>query len=65
VLRSLHDRSTLGEPRWQITVRDQQTDNPFSKDLQVTGIHNSLAHSGDSLARTADPHNSSTPAPAR
>ncbi|MFJ5986369.1 FAD-binding dehydrogenase [Lentzea sp. NPDC092896] len=46
----------LDDLRRQITVRDQQTDNPFTKDVQVMGIRNSLAYSGDSLARTAPLH---------
>ncbi|MFS8097717.1 FAD-binding dehydrogenase [Lentzea alba] len=46
----------LDELRRQIVVRDQQVDNPFSKDVQVMGIRNSLAYSGDSLARTAPLH---------
>ena len=46
----------LDDLRRQITIRDQQTDNPFSKDVQVMGIRNSLAYSGDSLARTAGLH---------
>ncbi|MET9231668.1 FAD-binding dehydrogenase [Lentzea sp. NPDC003310] len=46
----------LDELRRQIVVRDQQVDNPFTKDIQVMGIRNSLAYSGDSLARTASLH---------
>ncbi|SER58069.1 FAD-binding dehydrogenase [Lentzea albida] len=46
----------LDELRRQIVARDQQVDNPFTKDLQVMGIRNSLAYSGDSLARTASLH---------
>ena len=46
----------LDDLRRQITIRDQQVDNPFSKDVQVMGIRNSLAYSGDSLARTAGLH---------
>ncbi|MFI6096053.1 FAD-binding dehydrogenase [Lentzea sp. NPDC051213] len=46
----------LDELRRQITIRDQQTENPFTKDMQVMGIRNSLAYSGDSLARTAGLH---------
>ncbi|HEX7302614.1 hypothetical protein [Lentzea sp.] len=54
----------LDQLRRQIVVRDQQVDNPFTKDLQVMGIRNSLVHSGDSLARTAPLHRSSTRAAA-
>ncbi|WP_439656806.1 FAD-binding dehydrogenase [Lentzea sp. HUAS TT2] len=46
----------LDDLRRQITIRDQQVDNPFTKDVQVMGIRNSLAYSGDSLARTASLH---------
>lgn len=46
----------LDDLRRQITIRDQQVDNPFTKDVQVMGIRNSLAYSGDSLARTAGLH---------
>ena len=42
--------------RKQITLRDQQVDNPFTKDAQIMGIRNSLAYSGDQLARTAPLH---------
>ena len=42
--------------RKQITLRDQQVDNPFTKDAQIMGIRNSLAYSGDQLARTASLH---------
>ncbi|HWO63160.1 MAG TPA: FAD-binding dehydrogenase [Umezawaea sp.] len=42
--------------RRQITLRDQQVDNPFTKDAQIMGIRNSLAYSGDQLARTAPLH---------
>ncbi|MCG8926437.1 FAD-binding dehydrogenase [Lentzea sp. CC55] len=52
----------LDELRRQIVARDQQVDNPFTKDLQVMGIRNSLAYSGDSLARTASLHKVLDPA---
>jgi predicted oxidoreductase len=48
--------------RRQITLRDQQVDNPFTKDSQIMGIRNSLAYSGDSLARTAPLHKILDPA---
>ncbi|WP_245380456.1 FAD-binding dehydrogenase [Kibdelosporangium banguiense] len=46
----------LDDLRRQITLRDQQVDNPFTKDTQIMGIRNSLAYSGDSLARTTPLH---------
>jgi predicted oxidoreductase len=52
----------LDDLRKQITVRDQQVDNPFTKDNQIMGIRNSLAYSGDSLARTAPLHKILDPA---
>ncbi|GAA0587047.1 FAD-binding dehydrogenase [Kribbella sandramycini] len=52
----------LEQLRRQIVVRDQQVDNPFTKDSQVMGIRNSLAYSGDSLARTASLHKILDPA---
>ncbi|GAA2796283.1 FAD-binding dehydrogenase [Crossiella cryophila] len=48
--------------RRQITLRDGQVDNPFTKDSQIMGIRNSLAYSGDSLARTAPLHKILDPA---
>jgi len=42
--------------RRQIEDRDAQIANPFTKDLQVMGIHNSRRALGDRLARTAAPH---------
>jgi predicted oxidoreductase len=42
--------------RRQIEDRDAQMSNPFAKDLQVMGIHNSRRSLGDRLARTATPH---------
>jgi predicted oxidoreductase len=48
--------------RRQITLRDQQVDNPFTKDTQIMGVRNSLAYSGDQLARTAPLHKILDPA---
>lgn len=42
--------------RRQIEDRDAQIANPFAKDLQVMGIHNSRRALGDRLARTSAPH---------
>ncbi|GIH22753.1 FAD-binding dehydrogenase [Acrocarpospora phusangensis] len=46
----------VGELRRQIVARDLQVDNPYSKDAQVQGIHNSRRFLGDRLSRTATPH---------
>ncbi|PVM87792.1 FAD-binding dehydrogenase [Caulobacter radicis] len=48
--------------RRQIEDRDAQMSNPFAKDLQVMGIHNSRRSLGDRLARTATPHRILDPA---
>ena len=42
--------------RRQIEDRDAQVLNPFAKDLQIQGIHNSRRYLGDRLARTTRPH---------
>lgn len=48
--------------RAQIEDRDSQFDNPFAKDAQVQGIHNSRRYIGDRLARTTKPHKLLDPA---
>jgi predicted oxidoreductase len=50
---ALLDRDRLER---QIRDRDAQIDNPYSKDVQVMGIHNSRRFLGDKLTRTARPH---------
>lgn len=40
----------------QITRRDRQVDNDFTKDEQIMGIRNSLAYSGDNTVRTTPLH---------
>ncbi|MEP2892584.1 FAD-binding dehydrogenase [Tateyamaria sp.] len=42
--------------RAQITARDLQIDNPFSKDAQMMAIHAARNYRGDRLLRTAKPH---------
>ncbi|KAA1038365.1 FAD-binding dehydrogenase [Macrococcus equipercicus] len=42
--------------RRQIEARDSQLDNPFSKDPQITAIHDTRHFLGDKLVRTAKPH---------
>jgi len=42
--------------RRQIEDRDVQVDNPYAKDVQIQGIHNSRRYLGDRLARTTKPH---------
>jgi predicted oxidoreductase len=57
-MNGLTDKPLLdaGELRRQIVARDLQVDNPYSKDAQVQGIHNSRRFLGDRLSRTATPH---------
>lgn len=50
------------ELRAQIQARDLQIDNPFSKDAQIQGIHNSRAFRGDRMIRTTKPHKLLDPA---
>jgi uncharacterized protein len=42
--------------RRQIEDRDAQMDNPYAKDVQIQGIHNSRRYKGDRWARTSAPH---------
>ncbi|WP_151479547.1 FAD-binding dehydrogenase [Streptomyces albicerus] len=42
--------------RREITARDREIVNPFTKDLQVTAIRGARAYLGDKLIRTATPH---------
>ena len=48
--------------REQIEARDRQIANPYSKDAQVQGIHNSRRYLGDRIGRTAAPHRILDPA---
>ncbi|MFB8774363.1 FAD-binding dehydrogenase [Streptomyces broussonetiae] len=45
-----------GEIRRQITARDLQLANAYSKDSQVQGIRNARRYIGDRLGRVATPH---------
>ncbi|MFD7031918.1 FAD-binding dehydrogenase [Streptomyces sp. NPDC059917] len=42
--------------RREITARDREIANPFTKDLQVMSIHGARKYLGDKLIRTAAPH---------
>lgn len=55
----LLDAAQIGR---QITERDREIDNPFSKDRQVVGIHNARRYLGDRLMRAAKPHRVLDPA---
>ena len=48
--------------RGQIEARDLQIANPYSKDSQVQGIHNSRRYRGDRIGRTVAPHRILDPA---
>ncbi|OIK26239.1 FAD-binding dehydrogenase [Streptomyces malaysiense] len=48
--------------RRQITARDLQMANPYSKDSQVQGIRNARRYLGDRLGRVAAPHRLLDPA---
>ncbi|MER8000324.1 MULTISPECIES: FAD-binding dehydrogenase [Streptomyces] len=46
----------LADLQRQVDARDREIDNPYTKDVQVMGIHNALRYSGDQLSRTASAH---------
>ncbi|MFG2297459.1 FAD-binding dehydrogenase [Streptomyces sp. NPDC048603] len=48
--------------RREITARDREIANPFTKDLQVTAIRGARKYLGDRLIRTAPPHRILDPA---
>ncbi|MER5729986.1 FAD-binding dehydrogenase [Streptomyces sp. NPDC002138] len=48
--------------RREITARDREIANPFSKDLQVMSLHGARRYLGDKLIRTAAPHRILDPA---
>ena len=57
-----NDLLKLAEIEREIIARDREMANPFSKDLQVMGIHNARRSLGDRLVRTAKPHRILDPA---
>ncbi|MGC5364987.1 FAD-binding dehydrogenase [Streptomyces sp. DT24] len=48
--------------RREITARDREIDNPFTKDLQITALRGARSYLGDRLIRTAAPHRILDPA---
>ncbi|GAA5131586.1 FAD-binding dehydrogenase [Alloalcanivorax gelatiniphagus] len=40
----------------ELTARDNQMDNPYAKDAQITAIHGARRYLGDKLFRAAKPH---------
>ena len=63
-MNALTDEALLDptKVREQVESRDLQFDNPYAKDAQVQGIHNSRRYIGDRLGRTAAPHKILDPA---
>ena len=63
-MNRLTDTPLLDEARLraQIEARDSQIANPYSKDSQIQGIHNSRRYRGDRLGRTVSPHRILDPA---
>jgi predicted oxidoreductase len=51
--KDLIDEAAL---RHEITARDREIANPFTKDLQITAIRGARRYLGDRLIRTAAPH---------
>lgn len=57
-MNALTDEPLIDEDdlRREITARDREVANPFTKDLQITAINGARAYLGDRLIRTAKPH---------
>ncbi|MER7949959.1 FAD-binding dehydrogenase [Streptomyces sp. NPDC096079] len=57
-MNALTDEPLIDEAdlRREITARDREIANPFTKDLQVTAIRGARRYLGDKLIRTAAPH---------
>jgi predicted oxidoreductase len=53
---------TYGRLHEQITARDREMENPFTKDAQILAIHGARNYRGDKLVRTARPHKILDPA---
>ncbi|MER6914660.1 FAD-binding dehydrogenase [Streptomyces sp. NPDC000594] len=61
LVRGMNERTGEGlideaELRGEITARDREIRNPFTKDLQVTAIRGARNYLGDRLVRTVAPH---------
>ncbi|MDQ8703028.1 FAD-binding dehydrogenase [Streptomyces sp. LHD-70] len=57
-MNALTDEPLIDEAelRREITARDREIANPFTKDLQITAMRGSRKFIGDKLIRTASPH---------
>lgn len=53
---------TLGDIEHQVSARDREIDNPYSKDAQITAIHGARNYRADKLMRIAPPHKLTDPA---
>lgn len=51
-----NDLLSLEKIEAEITARDAQVDNPFTKDAQIMAITNARQYKGDRIQRTAKPH---------
>jgi predicted oxidoreductase len=56
------ERVAYGRLHEQITARDREMENPFTKDAQILAIHGARNYRGDKLVRTARPHKILDPA---
>jgi uncharacterized protein len=52
----------VDELRRELTARDREVANPFTKDLQLTAVRGARSYLGDRLIRTAAPHRILDPA---
>lgn len=57
-MNALTEKPLLDEAelRREITARDREVSNPFTKDLQITAVRGARAYLGDKLIRTVAPH---------
>ncbi|MGW6507392.1 FAD-binding dehydrogenase [Streptomyces niveus] len=57
-MNALTDKPLIDEAelRREITARDREVANPFTKDLQLTAVRGARAFLGDKLIRTVAPH---------
>ena len=56
------DLIDLARLQRMIEARDRETDNPFTKDAQLTAVNNARRYRGDKLIRVAKPHRFLDPA---
>jgi len=53
---------TLGDIEHQVSARDRELDNSYSKDAQITAIHGARNYRADKMMRIATPHKLTDPA---